>query len=122
MLKQFTALFLLLAFSMLVFNQAVIVVDYYVNNSSFAKNCENKSRPMMHCNGKCQMMKMLKAEEKKDQQNPERRMENKNDVTSSKSFFPTLSIPFSVGCSWTQLHDHTSLPRGNALAVFHPPA
>src|SRR5690242_8058288 len=86
MSKQFTALFLLLAFAMLVFNQAVIVADYFANTSSFAKNCENKSHPMMHCNGKCQMMKMLKAEEKKDQQNPERRIENKNDVTSSKSF------------------------------------
>ena len=122
MFKQLTALFLLLVFAMLVFNQAVLIVDYYANASSFARNCENKSHPLMHCNGKCQMMKMLKAEEKKDQQNPERRIENKSDVSSSKSFFPTLGIRFSSSSEWPQLYNHKSLRTGELGAVFHPPA
>ncbi len=44
----------------------------------------------MHCNGKCQMMKKLQQQEKSDQGNPERKMENKIEVISAKSFFATL--------------------------------
>lgn len=34
----------------------------------------------MHCNGKCQLMKKLQQEEKKEQQAPERKNENKNET------------------------------------------
>ncbi|MFT3746867.1 MAG: hypothetical protein QM768_01055 [Agriterribacter sp.] len=77
------------------FSNAIIVVDYYTNTGNYAKNCENKYVPQMHCNGKCQLMQKLKKEEKKEQQNPERKLENKNEIPlSSKSFFATLSIPY----------------------------
>lgn len=46
----------------------------------------------MHCNGRCQMMKKLKQEDKKDQQNPDRKSDNKDEVVvSSKSFFPSVT-------------------------------
>lgn len=74
------------------FSSAIIVVDYYANTGNYAKNCENKYVPQMHCNGKCQLMQKLKKEEKKEQQNPERKLEHKNEIPlSSKSFFATLS-------------------------------
>ena len=76
------------------FSSAIIVVDYYANTGDYAKNCENKYVPQMHCNGKCQLMQKLKKEEKKEQQNPERKLENKNEIPlSSKSFFATLPTP-----------------------------
>jgi len=37
------------------FSNAVIVAGYYVNTGAYAKNCENKDKPWMHCNGKYQM-------------------------------------------------------------------
>lgn len=67
MFKQLTVLFIMLAFLMQTFNKIFIVTEYYTNTASFAKNCENKSKPQLHCNGKCQMMKKLKQEENKDQ-------------------------------------------------------
>lgn len=80
MLKQFAVIFLFAAFAVQTFNKAIVVFNYYTNTAAFAKNCENKARPMLHCNGRCQMMKKLKQEENKDKQNPERRNENKNEV------------------------------------------
>jgi hypothetical protein len=91
MFRQFAVIFLLIAFSGQVFNRTVIVLDYYTNTASFARNCENKAQPIMHCKGKCQMMKKLKEEEKKEQQVPER-MAVKNEVVSSKSFFTTVAV------------------------------
>src|SRR4249919_3962619 len=122
MLKQLTSLFVLLSFTLTVFYKAYVVVDYYVNAVSYAQNCENKMQPMMHCNGKCQMMKKFKAEEKRQQQNPERRTENKNEVVSSNSFFPTVGIQYSASSDVPSPIDYTSFPVGNNPAVFHPPA
>ncbi len=80
MFKQLTVILLFTAFTVQTFNKAVIVFNYYTNTAAFAKNCENKAKPMMHCNGRCQMMKKLKQEENKDKQNPERRSDSKDEV------------------------------------------
>ncbi len=89
MWKQLTAAIFLLAFMTSCFCRAAIVLDYYTNTTAFAKNCKNKARPQMHCNGKCQMIKKFKQEEEKDENNPERKIENKNEPLSSQSFFTT---------------------------------
>jgi hypothetical protein len=63
------------------FNKLFIVVDYQLNKEFIAKNlCVNRNRPAMHCNGKCHMMKLMKQDEKKDQENPERKLENKFEL------------------------------------------
>src|SRR6187399_65389 len=94
MLNQLTAFVFLLSFALQTFSKALIVVGYFANNSAYAQNCENKAKPKMHCSGKCQMLKKLHSEEKKDDQYPQRRAENKDETTlSSKSFFCILSIP-----------------------------
>ncbi len=119
MFKQITAGILLVAISLQILNRAVIYIDYYANTAAYAKNCVNKALPMMHCNGKCQMMKKLKEQEKKDGQLPDKRSVN-DEVISSKSFFASISY-FSV----------TAKPAYNSFAgacitnmprsFFHPP-
>jgi hypothetical protein len=122
MLKGLTIILIIFAFSALTFNRAVIMLDYYVNTGSFAKNCENKAKPAMHCNGKCQMMKQMKNEEKKDQQAPERKGDYKIEVVSSKSFFARFT------CCITAIKNNLFARYTPALSVaelqdiFHPPA
>ncbi len=67
------------------------MLNYYVNTASFAKNCINKARPKMQCNGKCQVMKKLQEEEKNDQQMPGRKFANKADLFSSKYLLITIT-------------------------------
>jgi hypothetical protein len=122
MFKQLSAFLLLIAFAITVFNRAEIVVAYYANTGSYARNCVNRNLPMMHCNGKCQMMKKLQAEDKKDRQNPERRTENNDQVASSKSFFPTVEFEPTFIDDCYRLTNHTSFPAGLYLSIFHPPA
>ena len=85
-LKQLTAAILLLAFMASSFCRTVIVLDYYANTAAYAKECINKARLAMHCNGKCQMIKKLEQEEKNDQDNLERKAENKNETQPANSF------------------------------------
>ncbi len=112
---------MLFAFAMLTFSKAFVVFDYFTNTKAYAKNCENKAIAQMHCNGKCQMMKKLRQEEKKDEQNPERKAENKNDlVLFSRSFFPIVifriaaqKIYFSPAASQKEM----KMPR----SILRPP-
>ena len=122
MLKQLAAFILLSAFAFQTFSKVFIVVDYYVNTSAFAKDCENKARPLMQCNGKCQMNKKIQKEEKKDQQNPDRRGENKNEIALfPKSFFDSIkALLFSESTS-----NYLTADAGREIkmhrTIFHPP-
>ena len=72
-----------MAFLIQTFSKPFIIADYYANTADYAKNCINKLIPAMHCNGKCQMMKKLQEQEKKDQESSERKSGNKTEVLSS---------------------------------------
>jgi len=100
----------------------MVEIDYYLRTAEYAKNCVNKARPLMHCNGKCQMAKKMIQEERKDAQAPERKSVNRNDITlSSKSFFASINLPvFSIIPS---VKRHYTLRNivGRSLDIFHPP-
>lgn len=120
MFKQITAALLLLCFMTQVFSRAAVVGSYYMNTEAYAKNCINKARPKLHCNGKCQMMKKLRQEEKKDAQNPEGRSNMKDQVLSSKSHFASVQLIIS---SFTVNHfdSSPSYTHDRAMDIFHPP-
>lgn len=39
------------------FQQSLIFVDYEINREFYLEHCENKTRPELLCNGKCQLRK-----------------------------------------------------------------
>ncbi|HEX3934291.1 MAG TPA: hypothetical protein VHW43_06400 [Puia sp.] len=110
MVRQCTALFLLLAFMASSFSKAVIVADFYANQDYIAKNlCENRGNLKMHCCGRCQLRKRLAKDANQEQNNPERRPDNKDVLFVSDKAVrlatPTIS--------------ETTLPYG-ALVVLGP--
>jgi hypothetical protein len=47
------------------FSKWALIWDYTAHRDYIVKNlCENRARPKMHCNGKCQLAKRLAEEEK----------------------------------------------------------
>src|SRR6185295_3765369 len=98
-LKIFGTILLLFSFFAQTFHQAFTVLGFYANQSYIAsKLCQNRYKPMLHCNGKCVLAKKLRQEEKKDQQNPERKLENRVEVFCSSRM--TMDIPtFSISRS-----------------------
>jgi hypothetical protein len=117
------ALLLILAVSIQHFYKAIMIAGYYTAPSVYAVNCENKARPEMKCNGKCQLMKKLKREENKDQQFPERRADNKPEtVLSSRSYFAAEPDMLLKTIAKARTPQHTYwLPTSEYGDIFHPP-
>jgi len=76
----------------------------------------------MHCNGKCQMMKKLEQQEKKDQQNSERKAENKSElIFAFHSCTPTNNLIYKeVSRQYPVLPCEKE--RKISCPIFHPPA
>jgi hypothetical protein len=121
-LKKISAFILLICFAVQAFASQFIALDYYLNTSAYVKDCVNKARPMLHCNGRCQFMKKLAQHEKKEQENAENKSAGKNETNlSSKSFFTTAPTANSltVKKSYPFYQDNTTVGLSNP--VFHPP-
>lgn len=101
------------------FNRAVIVTSYYTNTEAYAKNCENKAKPVLKCHGKCQMMKKLKQEENKDKSNPGRNS-YQDEVLSSRSFYATIAVVADPSLTHNTAHNAT-IPAVRPVSFFHPP-
>ena len=121
MFRQAIALFLLIAFTLKTFNGAVIVLDYYTNTAAFASHCENKALPELDCEGKCQMVKKLTEEDKKEQQNPGRKATDKSEI-SARHFFVRCTLYNPAVITSSPSYFHTSLSAGVLADIFHPPA
>ena len=75
----------------------------------------------MHCNGKCQVIKKIKEEEKKDQENSEKR-NAKFEVLSNKSFYPIMFAPeFINGANVKIAAPYHLVITSFSLDFFHPP-
>jgi hypothetical protein len=122
MVRFLATILLLAAFAAQTFQKSFIVFSYYTNTTAFSKNCENKSKPKLNCNGKCQLQKVINEEEKKDQQNPERKQENKQEVVSSKSFFASLTVNSSFYYTPQNSYPVVTRLAGHNNSIFHPPS
>jgi hypothetical protein len=122
MFRKIIATVFLLTFVAQTFSAPFIILDYYTNTGAYAKTCINKARPKMHCNGKCQVMKKMKEEEKKEQENAERRGSAKSEVLSTKSFYPTLTDPEFINIGAIKNAATCNLlPRDHSFDFFKPP-
>lgn len=120
MLKQLIAALLLLAFVVQTLKAPFLLMDYYANTAVYAKNCINKAKPALHCNGKCQMMKQLQEEEKKEQQDAANKLEIKLAILASKVFYCTAreALPLRTKLFLPEIN----IPlKKISLDIFHPP-
>ncbi|MET0637404.1 MAG: hypothetical protein ABWZ25_15340 [Chitinophagaceae bacterium] len=118
-MQKIFATILLLAIIGQTFNQGVFYLGYMIDKREYVKRCVNKARPMLHCNGKCQLMKKILEEEKKNQA-PELKLA-KSEIISS-GFPLLLSIPHVIvnsGSSYFVFNSGTPVDRSNPC--FHPP-
>lgn len=119
---QLIVLFFLASFLAQTFSRFFIIADYYANTAKYAALCENKAILNMHCNGKCQMMKRLKQEQKDEQENQERAVDNKNEVVFFSPFSFSLAQPV---IDLNPAEKSTLQSYGPSLIlcvdIFHPP-
>lgn len=113
--------------ALLLFLKPVFPVVDYVLNYDYIANvlCENKAKPELKCNGKCQLMKNLaKASDEEKPINSDKKDNAKQEI--EVLFFHTIELLFvqqiyfsknkSVKDIYTNLYFHLV-----DNAVFHPP-
>jgi len=99
------------------------MADYMVNLEAYKKACVNKAKPMMHCNGKCQLLKKMKKQAGDNSTSaPAPKFNQPDYVLSSKSFFPTLSIVTISNCNIFQIQDQSKFSNNYLASIFRPPS
>ena len=119
-LKKLVVILLMASMVLQTFSRLLTMVDYQLNKDYISRYlCENRNRPMLHCNGQCVLMKKLKQQEKQDQRT-NRSQAGKDEVISSKSHFPTIAYhPAAGGRQYRYFaEDVQSLYHSSP---FHPP-
>jgi hypothetical protein len=120
--QKLIASILLFAFVSQTFNQGWYYLDYLLQKKEYMKRCINKARPQMHCDGTCLLMKKIKAQEKKEQeQAPEMKLAAKFEVLPSKSSFTLFAdiLPVVNNQQFSILN--SGAPIDQPSSIFHPP-
>ncbi|MBZ4192594.1 hypothetical protein [Niabella beijingensis] len=122
-MQKIIAVILFLAFVGQSFSQGIFYLDYLVQKKAYMERCVNKARPKMHCDGKCQLMKKIEEQEKKERgQAPELKLAAKAEVLSSRNAF-LLSLEVLPQKENRQFFAADSnVPVNYASAIFHPPS
>lgn len=122
MLKKAISFFLLITIVAQTFSSSMLILDYYVDKQSYIKNCINKYRPWLHCNGQCQLMKKLQQKEKKEEgESNEKKSEINFSLLFYQNFTATVSYPVEITIKrkYSSYHSEHIIDRPGD--IFHPP-
>lgn len=103
------------------FNSVLIIGDYCLNTSIYIAHCENKANVAMHCNGKCQMEKKIRQENKKSGNTPENKVDTFNNFyyLCQQSFVLSPAVPEQDKKDFPLMPDPKATDRPHA--IFKPP-
>ena len=119
-LRPITVTFLLLVFLSQYFSRYIILADYELNKDYISRVlCENRNKPNLHCNGKCQLKKRLEKDQK-EAQSPFNFLKTKLDLfrISANMGIQTISDQGPTYAAYPFINEIRS-PFMNA--PFHPP-
>jgi hypothetical protein len=105
------------------FSKWAVVAEYNLNKNYIAKNlCINKTKPKLHCNGKCQMMKKLAEEEKQNSSNNNSaKIKIQELVFSNEMNRPCLPVIAYTILSYNE--EPPLLKQTSPVSsIFHPPS
>jgi len=107
------------------FSKWMVLLDYQVNKEYISQNlCENKSRPMLHCNGKCQLSKKLAAENEQNN-NPTSNHTVKTGLSEILFIqpLPVFSLSENVSMRKNLYPAYVMVAYSAPLSsIFHPPS
>jgi hypothetical protein len=120
-LKQLFTILAITGILLQTFNSGIILINYQVNKDYISKNlCENKDKPMMHCNGKCHLRKQLAEQAKKDNTSPFQNLKNKFEIQYF-SHNKLIKFPEFVQESESNFTYSFFIPQVSLNSIFHPP-
>ncbi|MGY3211193.1 hypothetical protein [Mucilaginibacter sp. HD30] len=120
MLNRVTSIVLLVALLSANFSRLFVYAGFELNKRYIVtKLCENRDKPLLHCDGKCYFMKKVKQAQEKDKNNERETQKNlfqevfvksSNSVKFFSNVVNTISTPYKIIAV-------TPFPG----VVFHPP-
>lgn len=103
------------------FSRVVVLADYIANIESYKKDCVNKAKPMLHCNGKCQVKMKLEAQDSEEERRPSsQKLTDADYILSSKSFFPDITYTIDHSLTTYIVHNNIFI-SSYSVSIFHPP-
>lgn len=103
------------------FSRTTLQLTYYTNRADYAKNCVNKKKPMLHCNGKCQLAKKIAEQEKKEKEESHKGLLAQEEVVTIPQQYIVYSFPIIKRTS-NKFPIYTSqLPVIYTGSIFQPP-
>lgn len=103
------------------FSKVVVLADYLANTERYKQDCVNKAKPMLHCNGKCQVKLKLEAQEREERQrSSSQKLVELDHALSSRSFFPEMASSFEVMSTPNIVYD-CAFSSSYIGSIFHPP-
>lgn len=118
------SLIAILLTSIFIFQSAgklIVIANFSINKEYISKNlCENKSKPKLHCNGKCHLKKQLQKEDKKENtplSNSKEKQEVQYWSEIEKVKAPILTVKetnWILECFIIDYNKHI-------FTIFHPP-
>jgi len=103
------------------FSRFFVYASFDLNRNYIAKElCENRSKPELHCNGKCFLKKKLQAAEEK-----EKRQERENQRNRYQEVLPT-AFSFAVELKkvrYKKVYPQAVTPHtiDRSFSIFQPP-
>lgn len=119
-MKKTIALIFLLAICAQTFSQGFFYIDYLINKAAFEKECVNKAKSWLHCEGQCVLAKKIIESEKKQHEAPEMKLA-KAEVLSSKSFYTNYFVKACAHVTNYNIVLNTGHPVDQPSFFFHPP-
>jgi hypothetical protein len=119
---KWTVPILMLLILITTFTKGFVWLQYQGNKDFISKNlCVNKSRPQLHCKGKCQLMKKMADEEQENSSSPVPKLKSGFEETAIIVTTNHCRLGVEFVTTW---HPFTKNSAYNSpvFPVFHPPA
>lgn len=120
-MKKLVAILLLCSVLIQISGKLLIWVNFEIHQDYIAKNlCVNRDKPYLHCDGKCQLVKRLNEDNKKEN-SPANTLKNQTEQVLFCEYFCHQLVPvvFQVeGLGQTYFEKPYDTTR---YSVFHPP-
>lgn len=121
--RNLIALFFIFVTASPVITKVGLITNYYLKLEQYQKNCINKAKPALKCNGNCQLAKELKLTENTQPQNSQPDFPG-NLFQETVSYMPeVLNFCFdqTVEQNIYYLNQLVYLSENFPLDFFHPP-
>jgi len=120
-LKRILAFILSFALLGQTLDQGWYYLGYLIEKKEYVKRCENKNRPQMNCFGQCQLMKKMKKQQEKDQEQlPELKLASKSEIGSPELYY-SIKPPSDQAIKPSHLTCIIGFPIDRSVSLFHPP-